>query len=319
MFVKKISRIIKDDAEIKFHVDLITDGTVPKQFHISTQRSMPVVKVFGSFGYIMFSSKQSYDRFKVSPKTEFNDYDYDGVGIPLLQIVRDEDLRLPFSSKEASVFKIYKFEIKSVKEPPPYDKKAVLIENNGRFKLYKVPFCQIYKKSSFTNVEYVFRFMNGPIGKTKYGTIHRREFRDLYTKLDDKINFRWHIDYNPIMTNDHYILELLDEIEVSLLDSDIVKREKKKLENSHKCHNHIMGHYTKQTGDLFPGILCKEGELIMGELLENVGKYGITDVPWLTQVFACQSLLLHYLDHDKEKEKKGKSRNRHRSLFSSIQ
>lgn len=289
----------KLQSDDKLRVDLADNKSNPA-FKYNRERSMPFAKVIGKRGFFLFPSENSYDRFKQN-KFDFEPLEEEGVGIPLLRIKKTYAIIGSFSGN-APVYVIYKYMILNQDEPPPSDQFEVIKQGNG-LKLYKFPYCEIYRRVELRNIEYklVFAFDGS---QTKHLTMVRRSYnRDLFSSLN-QTNIRWHVSYSPIH-DDQYRLAILDESFPSLLDDTETRRTKKKLKNN-KEEIQTIANYTRKFRDILPKIVSKEATLIIGEWSDSPS-YGISSIPWDTQALACQGLLINYMEYERRKERESKN------------
>lgn len=284
--------------EDQFAVDCQNNGSLEPQFQINRRRNMPIVKAFGQIGYYLFPSENSYDQFKVKGG-DFEHLSAEGMGVPLLQFV----LRLPSLGMvvgNSPTFVIFKFVLLSANSPPPAVQHEV-VAANGQFCVYKVPFCEIYRYKSFKETEYrlVFPFENG-LG---HNCIMKRSFanRDLYTHVGDS-NLRWYVPASILYNRDHYTLQILDDCVPSILDDPELKKKKKASKKGKKPNNITIAHYTRTFRDALPHKYAKRANLYVGERADATS-YGIENVPWTTQLLACQGLLIQYVEHMRRKER----------------
>lgn len=295
-------RTLKGNEEL--HVQMASTKKVPEQFRFKSERTLPMVRFWNRRGIFLFSSRQSLDKFKAEGSSfGFAPTNKEGVGIPLFHIVRELLDLVP-------TFNIYKYEIVSVNDPPVYSTEAELISDNGNFKLYKIPFCKINMTVDLTRIQYNFHFFSTPVDKqADTSLIKQPNFRDMDTEIDSYI-MRWHINYTPILTNSHYTLELLPANMTSLYDNKSLTV-RNNMMGEPVYDKFVVGHLTSDTSDLLPKTTSKVAKLIVGET--KINSFGISDIPWNTQVLACQSLLIHYIDEIKERETSRKKKRRNRN------
>ena len=301
---RKLAVKLMDDKRLR--VEKRNDDSIPESLHFNMERHMPIVDIPLARGYLIFPSVQSFDKFSENgDKENIDSLDSNGMGIPLFQIKR-QLLTPGLTMIETELtYKIYKYEIKQRDDVPPYGDFEIIAENQN-FKVYKYLYGKVYKSSKMTQSALQFVINNDV--ENSYFMLHKREFRDMDTCIDG-YNFRWHVRYSP-MENDHYKLALLNPKEVSLMDSPSVKSMKKK-NNITKIdpYSLVFGHYTSENEDLIPSMIMKSADFIIGEkgVASNIG---LSNVPELTQKFACQALVLHVIERQKEEERDRKHRHR---------
>ncbi|CAI4036655.1 hypothetical protein SMKI_15G5060 [Saccharomyces mikatae IFO 1815] len=252
---------------------------------------MPIARILGTRGFFVFSSKQSYDRFK---ETNFNIsvLDSEGVGVPFLHIVRNYNVigHLTGSSPD---FHIYKYVLQKAEDPPLYSESKVICEDKA-FRLCKIPYCEIYSHLNFLKTKYDFFYPSGTQFHKKYQVVKQNNFRDLDTYLDG-LHFHWHVKFY----SDHYRLMYFNEYD---LGSSNDARAKRKQSDAPDI-DIVVGHYTKRFSNFIPRSISKCSELVIGEQ-SRPDSLGISSVPVLTETFACQGALIHYLEHIEEKNRK---------------
>lgn len=268
------------------------------QFRINRRRNMPVVKAFGEFGYYLFPSENSYDQFKANDG-KLERLDSDGMGVPLLQIRP----RLPSVGSfvgQSPIFIVYKFVLADAQGPPLAVEHEVVAQN-AELRLCRVPFCEIYRNKSFKSTEYrlIFPFGNG----TTCNCIMKRSFavRDLYSAIGE-VGLRWSVGDVIFGYKDHYTLQILDDCVPNLLDDSALKDKKKAMKRYRKPKNIVIGHYTRTYRDVMPHKYSKRANLYIGERSDQV-TYGIENVPWATQLLACQGLLIQYIEHERRRDR----------------
>ncbi|SMN20405.1 similar to Saccharomyces cerevisiae YMR316W DIA1 Protein of unknown function, involved in invasive and pseudohyphal growth [Maudiozyma saulgeensis] len=303
LFRKLAVKLMDDDRRLR--VEKKNDKHIPEFLHFNIERHMPIVDVPTRRGYLIFPSIQSFDRFKTNRGSDINNIDENGMGIPLFLIERQLLTHGMTMLDTELTYKIYKYEIKKLDEVPPYGDFEIIAQN-ANFKVYKYVYSKIYKSSKLSQTALQF-VVNEDKENASY-MLHKREFRDMDTCVMNQ-NFRWHVRYSPL-ENDHYKLALLNPREISLTDSPSVKLQKKK-ENLTKIdpYDAVIGHYTSEDKDILPGVIEKDADFVVGEQ-GSEANLGLSNVPELTQTFACQALVLHVIERQKERKNR---RNRHRN------
>ncbi|CAI6902116.1 ANL_collapsed_G0053890.mRNA.1.CDS.1 [Saccharomyces cerevisiae] len=96
-----------------YRIEKTQRNTIPERLHFSRERNMPIASIFGTRGYFVFSSEQSYDKFK---QTNFNisTLDADGVGVPLFHIVQSYNV-IGKITRSSPDFYIYKYVLQGCK------------------------------------------------------------------------------------------------------------------------------------------------------------------------------------------------------------
>lgn len=263
------------------------------EFQFNRNRNMPIASIFGHNGYFLFSSENSFDKFKQT-EFKFSSLDPDGVGVPLFHI----EHQLGSVICNSPTFMIYKYILQSNEDSPPYSEFKI-VKQDSYLCLYKVPFCEIYSRLDLVRTEYELIFQ-GKQGEPSHLMVRGFSNRDLHSRLNN-INLRWHVSFSPLIPSDHYKLLVLDENAPSLLDDPATKKRKKKLNGDSK-QDFIIAHYTRKDRDMLLHTVSKKSNLIVGEQSE-LSAYGITSVPWNTQIIACEGMLIQYLEHYERRRK----------------
>ncbi|CAD6643879.1 CEI_1a_G0052130.mRNA.1.CDS.1 [Saccharomyces cerevisiae] len=285
-----------------YRIEKTQRNTIPERLHFSRERNMPIASIFGTRGYFVFSSEQSYDKFK---QTNFNisTLDADGVGVPLFHIVQSYNV-IGKITRSSPDFYIYKYVLQGVQDPPLYSECKVICQDKV-FRLCKILCCEIYAHQGFFETKYDFFYPSKTQPVKKYQIIKQSNMRDLYSTLDG-MRFRWHVKFY----SDHYRLMFLDEDRLNYSNSNQKERQKPDQVKS-KAPDFVIGHYTRTFSDILPRSTSKCSNLIIGEH-SRPDSLGITTVPDLTQEFACQGALIHYLLHIEREKNKKRNRNRNR-------
>ncbi|CCC72036.1 hypothetical protein NCAS_0J00570 [Naumovozyma castellii] len=300
ILAKALMRTLKAGNE-DLHVDMSSTKKVPEKFQFCTERTMPMVRLWNRGGYFLFSSRQSLDKFKADGgSAKFVATNKEGVGIPLFHITREVIELVPS-------FNMYKYEIISADDPPIYSNHAELVSDNGKFKLYKIPFCKISTTVNATRIEHHFNYFT--VKEFNNSLIRQPMFRDMDTEIESSL-LRWHTNYTPVLTNTHYSLELLPQKMPSLYDDKSVTV-RNKLIGEPVYDKFVVGHLTSDTSDLMPRTTFKVAKLIVGETTET-DSLGISDIPLTTQIIACQSMLIYYVDELKDTERSRRRTGRQR-------
>ncbi|CAB4253048.1 similar to Saccharomyces cerevisiae YMR316W DIA1 Protein of unknown function, involved in invasive and pseudohyphal growth [Maudiozyma barnettii] len=296
--IRKLAfKMLDDDRRLR--IEKRNDKSIPEFLHFNTERHMPIVDIPARRGYLIFPSVQSFDKFKTNRSRDIDNIDENGMGIPLFLIERQLLTHGMTMIDTELTYKIFKYEIKKIDDVPPYGDFEIIAQNTN-FKVYKYVYCKIYKASKLSQIALQFVF-NDDKENSSY-MVHKREFRDMDTSVMN-VSFRWHVRYSPL-ENDHYKLALLNPREISLMDSPSVRAQKKK-ENLTKIDPYVtvIGHYTSEDDDILPHIIEKDADFFIGEQ-GSVANLGISNVPKLTQIFACQALVLHVIERQKENRRR---------------
>lgn len=260
------------------------------EFQFNRSRNMPIAAIFGHNGFFLFSSEHSFDKFKQT-KFDFPLLDAEGVGLPLFHFQHQFTLSGNFTSNSPFCI-IYKYVLQSNEDSPPYSEFKAVAKDRSLI-LYKIPFCEIFRRFDFVRTEFELKFASQwPEGASPL-LVKGLTNRDLHTRLNNR-DLCWHISFFPVGASNHYKLLVLDDNVPSLLDDSETKKRKKKLEKKTE-ESFSIAHYTRKYRDMLPHTVSKRSNVIVGEQSEATA-YGITSVPWNTQVIACEGMLIHFLE-----------------------
>ena len=242
-----------------YRIEKTQRKTIPERLHFSRERNMPIASIFGTRGYFVFSSEQSYDKFK---QTNFNisTLDADGVGVPLFHIVQSYNV-IGKITRSSPDFYIYKYVLQGVQDPPLYSDCKVICQDKV-FRLCKILYCEIYAHQGFFETKYDFFYPSKTQPVKKYQIIKQSNMRDLYSTLDG-MRFRWHVKFY----SDHFRLMFLDEDRLNYSNSNQKERQKPDQGKS-KAPDFVIGHYTRTFSDILPRSTSKCSNLIIGETLK---------------------------------------------------
>ena len=275
-------------GEDRLRVEYSTDPQIPQFLHFLGIRRMPIAQLDSNLNRVLFSSPQSFERYKHIGKLtrELLD-DPDGLGIPLMRMEDVEEAY--FSGKNELVRNIYLFYRCPLDETPPFEHCREMLRND-KVALYKCLYCKVFRTNTSSGTDYTLHFMQTG---DEIPMSHRFRHRYMDTRVEGA-TFRWHVKYAPIIENDHYKLALLNPDVPSLLDEGIKSPE------AHQSAKYALmcAHYYSDDADFLPRSVLKVADFTMGEA-EQVPSPGITKVPELTLVFACQVLLINALELDK--------------------
>lgn len=148
--VKKYASTYMNDENL--HIDKGIHVGVPELLHFTTERKMPMAKIFGSDSTFLFSSVQSLDRFKNTKKNDGYKIEEDGIGIPLLKLEPKKSGNSSGNDKQITSYEIFKYELKHISEAPPYDTHNIVTKSNTSI-LYKILLGTVTKeiKSNITD------------------------------------------------------------------------------------------------------------------------------------------------------------------------
>ncbi|QLQ82231.1 hypothetical protein HG537_0G04860 [Torulaspora globosa] len=289
---------IEKDFEISSRADDILG-----QFKVNRKRNMPIVKYWGTEGYFMFPSENSYDVYRQNGN-EVGRLEGDGVGIPLLHICF-EFPTLGNSVGNSPSLMVWKYVLVAVGEGPPLIYHEI-VKQGSKWWLYRVPFCEIYRHWSFNHREYRFTFPYDKFPTTNCTLKRTVANRDLYTYMGET-SMRWHVPMPLLIDTDQYTLQILDQSVPNLLDDSTTAKHKRRLKTDRKSIE--IARYTRADRDFMPHRTSKRANLHVGEW-SNAVAYGIQEVPWTTQVLACQGLLIHYIEHQRRESSSMKDGSR---------
>ncbi|SJM82638.1 uncharacterized protein ZBIST_0579 [Zygosaccharomyces bailii] len=233
-------------------------------------RTMPIVNAMGTRGFYLFASQQSFDMFK---NTGFKQakLNAEGVGIPLFHMLESYDIVAWFLKKKP-VYIVHKFIIQKLDDPPPYTESKLVLQDD-ELCLYKVPFCEIFQKMRFSSCTYSFKFPFHPEGSdASYELVDNYNFQNYKTLISGQ-DLAWKSDLDFTFETWDYKL---------CLDSG------KKTP---------IATYSTQDCDYLPKKTFKCANLF---IQEETGPeaLGNTSVAWLTQILACQGVLIHRIIRD---------------------
>ena len=278
-------------GEDRLRVEYTTDSDVPQFLHFLGIRRMPIAQLDSNLNRVLFSSPESYERYKhVGKLTRELLDDPDGLGIPLMRMEDVEEAY--FSGKSELVRNVYLFYRCAIDDTPPFEHFRQVLHNE-KIALYKCLYCRVFRTNTSAGTNYTLHFMQTGDEIPMY---HRFRHRDMDTRIEGA-TFRWHVKYAPLIENDHYKLALLNPDVPSLLDYDLTGARSPEMHPDAK-YRLMCAHYFSDDADFLPRNVLKVADLTVGET-EQVPSPGITKVPELTMVFACQALLINALELDK--------------------
>ncbi|KAG0671759.1 hypothetical protein C6P45_005024 [Maudiozyma exigua] len=182
------------------HIDKGMHVGVPELLHFTTERKMPMAKIFGSDSTYLFSSVQSLDMFKNTKRNDGYKIEEDGIGIPLLKLepkkVKDKTSGNPSENdKQITSYDIFKYELKHISESPPYDMHDIVAKDDTSI-LYKVLFGTVIKeKKNITDTSDDLNINEVTKDAVKHDQKQlKKKLKELETqkKLDEKALYKQH-------------------------------------------------------------------------------------------------------------------------------
>lgn len=251
----------------------------------TTTRRLPLVNILGKRGFFLFTSKQSYDKFRI---TKFKDVklDADGVGVPLFHLVTKYDITAHVLAKKP-IYVIYKYVIKERQNPPPYIHSELVLQDNS-YCLYKVPFCEIYKCRGFTETSYKLLFPFEP-----ETTKEHKMVGDNFS-MGFEVNFEGNsLVWDVTAQKNHALSYDLRVQDAYAIEDDLISGT---LPVSGP--NCTIGNYNPKLFGRIPRSTYNCADLRFSEK-SAPGAFGIASVPYSTQLLACQGMLIHRIDDDR--------------------
>lgn len=321
---------IKEEQEdVKYLQDtassivLSNHSVISQSLRFNKVRQMPIIKWNNERGYYMFPSLQSYDYFKNNGKELC--LNEDGVGIPLFYFEHCQNKTLnPDNPSEKINFQIYIFVMQRAADPPPFEYESIEISNEY-FKLYKCLYAIVSRTDKW--FKSIFKMTLREARERPYNFVLRNSKLDVM--MDDYV-IRWE-DTNNIFKDTGYKSYVLPVDEKSLFDSAddfksdtpysnreliLKKRTEKEKEapepmiypfdthavkevSTKKNSKRFIGRYTLEGAG---GFSCKLAIVYVGEY-GPLNSFGICNIPPMTKLLACQALLLHRIEIDKQKDR----------------
>ncbi|KAL3235103.1 hypothetical protein RNJ44_02891 [Nakaseomyces bracarensis] len=278
----------KKSVEQQFPIPKNDTEGVPPILRYNMTRDMPIVKSFSSRAYLIFPSVQSYDIFKQTTKND--GVDSAGMGVPLLQAIP------PVVSTWRStgpLLVIHKYIVLPRSEPAPYSKFEIVFQDNN-FNVYKIPFCEItWQYSGLHSRRFDFKFTDPNIRAPCY-------FESQITAFDKKgvtegCAISWKISRVPFMVGK---LKISGDVPTlpGYEEASNEKRSSAAKDAPTSKVTQVSAYYTKRFQDEVPKMTSRRADLIIGEF-GDITNLGITGVSMYSQIFACQALLIHFLEH----------------------
>lgn len=292
----------KKSIEQQFPIPKNDTEGVPPILRYNMTRDMPIVKSITSNSYLIFPSVQSFDIFKRSKKED--GVDGNGMGVPLLQAIP------PVNSmwhSNGPLLVIYHYIVLPRSAPPPYSKYEIVIQDDTH-NVYKIPFCEVsWQYSGLRNRRFDFHFTDPNIRAPCY-------FESQITASDKKgategCNISWDISRIPFLVG-----KLKITGEAPALPAYEEASNEKNLGTSTRSSSkvsQVSAYYTKRFQDEVPKITSRRADLIIGEY-GDITNLGITGVSLYSQIFACQALLIHFLEHIRHENSHHKTTRRQR-------
>lgn len=280
-----MEKSIHEYAELEQAPSYEEGSSYPRENSLVT-RNLPLVNILGKRGFFLFTSGQSYDKFKV---TKFKDIklDADGVGVPLFHMVTKYDITSRISTKKP-IYVIYKYVIEELDNPPPYSQGELVLQNDTHC-LYKVPFCEIYKSRGFT--------------KTSYKLVFPSEFEN--TKeckiVEDNYSMKFEVSFN----GNSLVWDIASQM------NHAFSYELRVQEDYPACANEFTSSIPRTTGTCtaigkynakifrrVPKTTYTCANLWMNEM-SRPAAYGIGSIPCTTEILVCHGMLVHRICDDR--------------------
>ncbi|GCF01688.1 hypothetical protein ZYGM_000052 [Zygosaccharomyces mellis] len=251
----------------------------------TTTRRLPLVNILGKRGFFLFTSKQSYDKFRI---TKFKDVklDADGVGVPLFHMVTKYDITAHVSAKKP-IYVIYKYVVKELQSPPPYTHSEVVLQVDS-YCLYKVPFCEIYKCRGFTETSYKLLFPFEPESAKEYKMVEDSFSMGFEVKFGGN-SLVWDVTAQK----NHALCYDLRVEDTSTVENNLTSGTLPV--NGPNC---TIGNYNPKLFGRIPMSTYNCANLLFNEK-SGPAAFGITSVPYVTELLACQGMLIHRIDEDR--------------------
>lgn len=286
--VKRMEKNIHEYTELREAPRYEEGASCPPEGFIIT-RNLPVVNILGKRGFFLFTSRQSYDKFKVT-KFKNAKLDADGVGIPLLHMVTKYDITAHISAKKP-IYVIYKYVIGELENPPPYSQGELVLQNNIHC-LYKVPFCEIYRSRGYTKTSYklVFPFESESTNECRI--------------TEDTISKQFEVSFN----GNNLVWDVMSQMNHAFSYG-------LRVQNSYASDNNFtssippingtgtaIGKYNPKLFGRVPKMTYACADLWINEK-SRLAAYGIASVPCITEHLACQGMLIHPIDEDRRRRR----------------
>ena len=273
--VLKAVGALKTDSRLRIDND-VTRKEIPEEFHFTRERNMIIVKDEKMPGFFIFSSQQSFDKFKTDD--EFKEMDPCGVGIPLFHIVSNAGPPFGKGISGSRTFQIFQYIVQTVDKIPPYNGKE--IQHSKTHVLYKLVYCTIYGNMEGSEERFSFVFNEETTDEVAMQRITK--FTNL-RNFDSHINgyaTSWEANFIPILHSNHFKLVL----NTGTCNIKIPKNERL-----------VLAHYTDEKQDILRKQVSHQGNVFVGEN-SKPDNLGISDIPYATKLIASQALLIHYLE-----------------------
>lgn len=274
---------IDEDAERELAPSYEEASRSPKDSAIT--RKLPLVNILGKRGFFLFSSKQSYDKFKVTKFKEAK-LDIEGVGVPLFHMVNNYDI-IAYVSAKNPLYVVYRYVLEELQNPPPYSHSEVVLQNDI-YCLYKVPFCEIYKSRGFT--------------KTKYKLLFPFQSKDTieYEMIEDKFSKEFDVNFegSSLLWNVASQKDSSFSYDLRLQDSYASQDGSASSMLPLTGPGATIGQYSPKCFGRIPRTTYGCADLWINEN-SRPEAFGITSVPWVTELLACQGMLIHRINEDR--------------------
>lgn len=298
--------------------DLRRNGYVNRCPHFTSERNIPFVSILLTKGFFCFPSEQSFAKF-LENKRKFDKLDADGLGIPLFHAVPLGVVKT-ILHKNLPVVKIYKFVLLEEDEPPPEHSHELISTDGGR-RLFKIEFCEVYKRMggiNWSRVEHKFVFHTDDLEQHEdrlftVKMVNHVQRRHTDTRFDD-LNLRWYgtTGFASPFGSGNFKLLVLDD-NMPCLTDQLTDEDYERALRSHPIRTlaqlPVWANYSDETGTILPKKrTVRLANFMIGES-ENAGNSesdtsanGIRSVPWATQVMTCMCMVLH--DYESRKDKR---------------
>ncbi|SJM88808.1 uncharacterized protein ZBIST_4997 [Zygosaccharomyces bailii] len=232
----------------------------------------------------MFSIKQSFDKFKVENVKEV-ELDVDAVGVPLFYMVNNHDI-VAYVSAKKPLYVVYRYVLEELqRSPPPYSK---IILHNDIYCLYKVPYCEIYRSRGFTKTRYKLLFLVSSKAAKEYEMIKDKFSKQFEISIEGS-SLLWDV---ACQNNSSFSYDL--RLQDSYASQDGSASNMLLLTGP----GAIIGQYSPRIFKSIPRTTYNCADLWINEN-SRPETFGITSVPLITEVLACQGMLVHRTNEDR--------------------
>lgn len=130
----------------------------PYQDNTPCKRTMPIVYSFTERGPFLFLSEEFFNKFKHTNFDKDYQIDLQNAGLPLLICIRTSGFKRMLGK---SSFVIYQYSLQELETGASNGKP---ISQDGKYGLYKTPFCWIFRKAKKGITTYSFKYAEGKMG-----------------------------------------------------------------------------------------------------------------------------------------------------------